>query len=119
MIAIVFLGVIKSRFYLQGTATLRSQHLQTLQNVHALLHLTEHDVVAVQPGAGNGRDEELRTVGVGTAVGHRQKTGSGVLQGEVLVRETLSVDGLASRSVSVGEITALSVTDSRIDEPGT
>ena len=67
----------------------------------------------------NGGDEELRTVGVGTAVGHRQKTGSGVLQGEVLVRETLSVDGLASRSVSVGEITALSVTDSRIDEPGT
>ena len=119
MIAIVFLGVIKLRIHLQGTATLRSQHLQTLQNVHALLHLTEHDVVAVQPGAGNGRDEELRAVGVGTAVGHRQKTGSGVLQGEVLVRETLSVDGLASRSVSVGEITALSVTCDWTDEPGT
>lgn len=119
MIAIVFLCIIEVSTHLQGTATLRSQHLQTLQNVHALLHLTEHDVVAVQPGAGNGRDEELRAVRVGTAVGHRQKTGSGMLQGEILIRETLSVDGLAARSVSVCEITALSVTYDRNDEPGT
>ena len=119
MIAIVFLGVIKSRIHLQGTATLRSQHLQTLQNVHALLHLPEHDVVAVQPGAGTGRDEELRTVRVGTAVGHGQKTGSSVLQGEVLVGETLSIDGLTARSVSVGEITSLRVTCDQNDKPGT
>ena len=76
-------------------------------------------MVTVQPGAGNGRDEELRAVRVGTAVGHREKTRSRVLQRKVLIRETLSVDGFASRSVSVGEITTLGVMDSWTNELGT
>ena len=101
MIAIVFLGVIKVSAYLQGTATLRSQHLQTLQNVHALLHLTEHDVVAVQPGAGNGRDEELRTVGVGARVSHGKETRSVVAHTEVLIGELSAVDGLTSITIEI------------------
>ena len=94
---------------LHGTAALRAQHLQALQHVHSLLHLAEHHVVAVQPGAGNSGDEELGAVGVGTAVRHGEETRTRVLQREVLVGEALSVDGLAARAVSVREITSLAV----------
>ena len=34
-------------------------------------HLSEHDVLAVEPGALDEGDEELGAVGVGTSVGHR------------------------------------------------
>ena len=54
-----------------------------------------------------GGDEELRSVGVGSSVGHGQETRSGVLQLEVLVVELLSVDGLTSSSVSGSEISSL------------
>ena len=35
----------------------------------------ENDVLAVQPRGLDGGDEELRSVGVGSGVGHRQETG--------------------------------------------
>jgi hypothetical protein len=53
-------------------------------------------VFAIQP-LGLGRaHEELRAVRVGSGVSHRQDTGAGVLELEVLVLELGSVDGLAS-----------------------
>ena len=88
---------------------LGSQILQRLENVHSLLHLSENDMVAVEPRARNRRDEELGPVRVGSAVGHRQQTGAVVLQVEVLIRETLSVDRLASHSVSHREVASLDV----------
>ena len=96
--------------------TLGSQILQRLENVHSLLHLSENDVMAVEPRARNRRDEELRTVRVGSAVGHRQQTGTVVLQVEVLVRETLAVDRLTSHSISHREIASL---DSTLTERST
>ena len=47
---------------------------------------------------GYSGDEELGAVGVGTGIGHGEKTGLGVSQFEVLIREFLAVDGLASGS---------------------
>lgn len=64
-------------------------------------------MLAVEPRGLDGADEELRTVGVGTSVSHRQNTGAGVLQGEVLVLELVAVDGLATSAIVVGEVTAL------------
>lgn len=61
----------------------------------------------IQPGSFNGGDEELGTVSVGSGVRHRHDTGSGVLQGEVLVGELVSVYGFAARAVVVGEIASL------------
>lgn len=51
-------------------------------------------VLAIEPRRRNGRDEELRTVGVTTRVCHRKTTGTGMLELEVFVREFGSVDGL-------------------------
>ena len=62
---------------------------------------------AVQPLGLGGAHEELGPVGVGTSVGHRQDSGSGMLEGKVLVFELVSVDGLASGSVVVCEIITL------------
>ena len=64
-------------------------------------------MLAVQPRAGDSADEELRPVGVWTSVGHGQNTGTSVLVDEVLVSELSSIDGLASDSRAVSEITSL------------
>lgn len=64
-------------------------------------------MVAVQPWAGDGGDEELRAVGVRTGVGHRQLARLGVFDFEVLVLELVAVDGFASVPVVVGDVTTL------------
>jgi len=50
-------------------------------------------VLSVEPGGLGGGDEELRSVGVGSGIGHRQPSGAEVLQHEVLVGKLLAVDG--------------------------
>ena len=49
-------------------------------------------MLTVQPWAWNGGDEELRTVGVWTGVGHGQQTWSVVVLLEVFIWEFSSVD---------------------------
>lgn len=69
--------------------------LHLTHDVHALDDLAEDDVTSVQPGGLLYGDEELAAVGVLAGVGHRQPSSSVVLQLEVLVLETLSVDRAA------------------------
>jgi hypothetical protein len=69
--------------------------------------LAEDDVLAIEPAGHDGGDEELRTVGVGTSVGHGQKTGAGVLLLEVLIGELVTVDGATTGTVAAGEVTTL------------
>lgn len=76
-------------------------------DVHALDDLSKDHVFAVQPIGLDTGDEELRAVGVGSSVGHRENTGLGMLQLEVLVFELGAVDGLASGAVVVREVATL------------
>lgn len=62
---------------------------------HPLENLAKDDVFAVQPRSLNGGDEELGAVGVFAGVGHAEPAGGVVLQLEVLIGETVSVDALA------------------------
>ena len=62
---------------------------------------------SLQPRGLDGGNEELRTVGVGTGVGHAQQSRLGVLELEVLILELVAVDRLATGTVSVGKVTAL------------
>lgn len=45
-----------------------------------MLHLTEDHVLAIQPGSGDGADEELGSVGILAGVRHGQHPGLVVLQ---------------------------------------
>lgn len=92
---------------LVGLARLAAPGLDLLDHVHSLDDGSEHHVAIVQPRRLHGRDEELRSVGVGTGVRHRQSAGLQVLEGEVLVLELGAVDRLAAGAVVVGEVTAL------------
>lgn len=92
---------------LVGLAGLAAPGLDLLDHVHALDDGAEHNVTVVQPRCLHGGDEELRSVGVGTGVGHRQGAGLQVLEGEVLVLELGAVNRLAAGAVVIGEVTAL------------
>jgi hypothetical protein len=92
---------------LGGAAGAGPDLLDGLDDVHALDDLAEDDVLAVEPGGGDGADEELGAVGVGPGVGHGEDAGAGVLADELLVGELLAVDGLAAGAVAAGEVAAL------------
>jgi len=64
-------------------------------------------VLAIEPCCLNSAQEKLGSVGVGTSVGHGENARSGVLQGEVLVRKLLAIDGFSTSAVVVGEVTSL------------
>jgi len=90
-----------------GAARLAADLLDGLHDIHAGGDPSENYVLAVQPSSLGGAKEELASVGVGASIGHGENTGSGVLQDEVFVGEFVAVDGLASGSVTSGEVTTL------------
>jgi len=76
-------------------------------NVHSFEDFAEHHVSSVQPASLHGGQEELRSVRVGSGVGHAQPSGAVMFEVEVLVGEFLSEDALAAGSVSAGEVSSL------------
>lgn len=55
-------------------------NLDLLDDIHALNHLAEHHVLAIQPLGLGGAHEELGAVGVGSSIGHGEDSRPGVLQ---------------------------------------
>lgn len=95
-----------------------------VDNVIALEHLTKDDVTSIEPAVApvsncclipqqgflpgdDGRDEELRAIGVFARVGHAQQSLFGVLQLEVFIFKLVSVDGLATSAISSCKVTSL------------
>lgn len=76
--------------------------LDGLDHVHTLGDLAEDDVLAVEPWAWDGGDEELGAIRVGPGVRHGEQAGLFVLLYKVLVLELVAVDGTAA--VAVGQI---------------
>mmetsp|Transcript_61200 Transcript_61200/g.167941 ORF Transcript_61200/g.167941 Transcript_61200/m.167941 type:complete len:267 (+) Transcript_61200:157-957(+) len=101
------LAAIGDHHLLAGLAPLAAHSLDRLDHVHALDHLAEDNVLAIEPRGLGGAQEELAAVGARARVGHRERARARVLQLEVLVRELLAVDGLAARAVAAREIAAL------------
>lgn len=50
------------------------------------------------------RDEELTTVGPWSSIRHGELTRFGVLDDKILISKLLSVDGFATRSITICEI---------------
>lgn len=81
--------------------------LDFLDNIHSFHDVSENNVLVVEPSGLDGANEELAAVGVGSSVGHGQNTLASVLHLEVLVVELVAVDGLATGTVALGEVTSL------------
>ena len=64
-------------------------------------------MLSVEPPGLGGVDEELRSVGSGTGIGHGEDSGAGVLLQEVLVGKLGSIDRLTSSAISCGEVASL------------
>lgn len=102
------LGNLDGRFGLVSASL--GDVLDSLDNLVALKDFAKDNVLAVEVARkvsmcqlqrqnrckslpwGGGGNEELGAVGVLSSVGHGQKTNLGVLQLEVLIRESLAVD---------------------------
>ena len=92
---------------LAGLAISRADLFHGSHDIHAISDLAKDHVLSIQPSSLLGADEELRPVGVGSSVGHRQDSGASVLQLEVLIGKLGSVDALSSGSVPSSEVTPL------------
>eukprot|EP00964_Phaeocystis_antarctica_P082064 scaffold51416_cov65-Phaeocystis_antarctica.AAC.1 len=88
-------------------AGFRADHLHLAEDVEALDHLAEDDVLAVQPRRRVDGDEELGAVGVRPCIGHRELTDGRVVDPEALVFEDTAVDGLSACAVAVGDVATL------------
>ena len=64
-------------------------------------------MASIEPAGLNSGDEKLRSVGVGTSVGHAQKTSANVVELKVLIGKLFAVNGLSSSSGAVRKVTAL------------
>jgi len=58
-------------------------------------------MLAVKPGRDSRGDEELTAIRVLAGVGHAENTLLAVLQLEVLIRELVAIDGLATGACEV------------------
>jgi len=81
--------------------------MQQLHYLFAFSDFAEDCVLAVEPRTGYEGDKELGAVGVGAGVGHGEQVGLVVAEQEVLVVELVAIDGLASSSIVIGEVSAL------------
>ena len=91
-----------------GTSGGGTDGLKSAEDVVGIVRdLAEDDVLAVEMGGGSEAEEELGAVGVWAGVGHGEDTSASVSVGEVLIVELAAVDGLATSSVTSGEVAAL------------
>ena len=69
--------------------------------------MAKDSVDAVKVGRRLCQDEELRTIRVGSLVGHREQKRRVVLQVEVLVRKHPSIDALPALAIAFREVSGL------------
>ena len=81
------------------SAAARTHSLDHLHNVHSLNDLSKHNVLSIQMRTGNGGNEKLRSVRVGTRVGHAEESRTRMVVDERLIIELPSVNALASSSI--------------------
>ena len=78
-----------------------------LDNIHAFNNLSKHNVLAIKPGGLGSTNEKLRTIGIGSSIGHAQNSGSSMSKLEILVFKLVSIDGFSTGSIVVGKISSL------------
>mmetsp|Transcript_98389 Transcript_98389/g.190025 ORF Transcript_98389/g.190025 Transcript_98389/m.190025 type:complete len:210 (+) Transcript_98389:43-672(+) len=98
---------IRDTHLLTCLATLAAHALHLPQNVHALHHLSEDHMLAIQPTRHCRCNEKLRTVRVRSSVGHAEETGSGVQQVKVFILKLVTINAPAASTIEICEISTL------------
>lgn len=83
----------------------RQTHL--LHDIHPRNKAAKNHVFPIQVRGCAECNKELRAIGVGPRVGHREKTGPRVRQRERLVAKFAAIDGLAAAAVPFRKVAAL------------
>ncbi len=68
-------------------------------------------MLVIKPGARRCTQEELRPIGVGASIGHGQHAWCIMLQLEVLIAESCTIDALTPGAIASCEITTLQGSD--------
>lgn len=92
---------------LAGLAIPGPKTLHGLHDIHALFHLAEDHMLAIQPFSLGSADEKLGTVCVGSSICHGQDARTCMLQDEILIIKFLPIDGLATCAIMACEVTTL------------
>ena len=82
--------------------------MELFNNFFAFDHFAENNMLSIEPRALDKSDEELRTVGVGTSICHREEVGLVMFKPEIFVFKLVAIDGFTSSTVLVGEVASLS-----------
>lgn len=90
-----------------GRAPLCAQLSHLLYHIHAVPNPSESYMFEVQVFGFFQGDEELRVVCVAPSIGHRENPWTCVPNIKVLILKCAAVDGLASCTVTVGDVTTL------------
>jgi hypothetical protein len=90
-------GIVRICFFLPGCDKSSHKTIKKLQETY---------VAAIEPSRHRGADEELRAIGIRTAVCHRQRTQK-VLHFEVLVCKRVAIDTAATSAITASKITTL------------
>eukprot|EP00667_Euglena_gracilis_P033755 EG_transcript_56323 len=75
---------------------LRAITFNLLHHVKAIDHRTKDNVLSIKPLRLCSAQEELRSIGAWSGVGHGKYTRSGVLEREVLVSKLFTIDRFAT-----------------------
>merc|ERR1719181_940265 len=74
------LSAISNDNRLCGLSRLGTNGFNSFDNFHTFGDISEDAVFTIQPSSFDSAQKELRSVGVGTSVGHGQNTGTSVFQ---------------------------------------
>lgn len=107
---ILKLTAVSDGHWLAGRTRAASHGLHLVDHFVTLGDLAEDNVLAVQPLSICGANEELRSVGIGSSVGHREAARTEVLAGttcKAFIGELHAVDRLTAGTVSCSEVATL------------
>mmetsp|Transcript_73263 Transcript_73263/g.212192 ORF Transcript_73263/g.212192 Transcript_73263/m.212192 type:complete len:246 (+) Transcript_73263:906-1643(+) len=88
-------------------AKLGSLGLDLAYNIHTRGDLTEDSVFTVQPRSIGSADKELRSIGVGSSISHRQSSWASMSNVKVFIGKCAPIDTLSTGAVSIREVTSL------------
>ena len=88
--------------------SLRSANAFHLPNyIKAFDDFPKNNMLTVKPGCVSGANEKLRTVGVWTGVGHRERSQSTVIDFKVFIVEFCPIDRLPASSIAFSKVSSL------------